>query len=109
MKGSEHSSEGLSGNERDGSGDASSKKAGQSHQHQHHHHHHLCPITRCPMEDPAVAADGYTYERTAIERWLSEHDTSPVTGKALETKVVFKNWSLVSSSPSPSFSSEPGT
>ncbi|CBJ33611.1 protein kinase [Ectocarpus siliculosus] len=60
------------------------------------------------MEDPAVAADGYTYERTAIECWLSEHDTSPVTGKALETKVVFKNWSLVSSSPSPSFSSEPG-
>lgn len=24
---------------------------------------HLCPITRCPMEDPVVAADGYTYER----------------------------------------------
>ncbi|CAM9603071.1 unnamed protein product [Ectocarpus sp. 4 AP-2014] len=112
MRGSEHSSEGLSGNERDGSGDASSKNADcfapQQQQHQQRHQP-LCPITRCPMEDPAVAADGYTYERTAIERWLSEHDTSPVTGKALETKVVFKNWSLVSSSPSPSFSSEPGT
>lgn len=24
---------------------------------------HLCPITRCPMEDPTVAADGFTYER----------------------------------------------
>ena len=24
---------------------------------------HLCPITKCPMEDPAVASDGYTYER----------------------------------------------
>ncbi|CAM9336395.1 unnamed protein product [Ectocarpus sp. 12 AP-2014] len=116
-KGSGHSSEGLSGNERDGSGDASSKNADhfapqqqqqQQQQHQQQQHQHLCPITRCPMEDPAVAADGYTYERTAIERWLSEHDTSPVTGKALETKVVFKNWSLVSSSPSPS-SSEPGT
>ncbi|CAM9684569.1 unnamed protein product, partial [Laminaria digitata] len=35
--------------------------------------------------------------RDAIERWLSEHDTSPVTGKVLDTKVVFKNWSLVSS------------
>ncbi|CAN0454341.1 unnamed protein product, partial [Scytosiphon promiscuus] len=58
---------------------------------------HLCPITRCPMEDPAVACDGITYERAAIERWLSEHDTSPVTGQVLETKVVFKNWSLVSS------------
>eukprot|EP00904_Undaria_pinnatifida_P002215 jgi/Undpi1/11995/HiC_scaffold_4.g01694.m1 len=58
---------------------------------------YLCPITKCPMENPAVASDGYTYERDAIERWLSEHDTSPVTGEILETKVVFKNWSLVSS------------
>ncbi|CAN0298084.1 unnamed protein product, partial [Ascophyllum nodosum] len=57
----------------------------------------LCPITRCPIEDPAVAADGYTYERAAIERWLSEHDTSPVTGEPLETKTVFKNWLLASS------------
>ncbi|CAN0141512.1 unnamed protein product, partial [Ectocarpus sp. 8 AP-2014] len=67
MRGSEHSSEGLSGNERDGSGDASSKNADyfppqQQQQHQQQHHH-ICPITRCPMEDPAVAADGYTYER----------------------------------------------
>ncbi|CAM9683632.1 unnamed protein product [Pylaiella littoralis] len=70
---------------------------------------HLCPITRCLMEDPAVAADGYTYERSAIERWLSEHDTSPVTGNALETKVVFKNWSLVSSLSPTSSVTAPGT
>ena len=24
---------------------------------------YLCPITKYPMEDPAVASDGYTYER----------------------------------------------
>ncbi|CAM9621963.1 unnamed protein product [Choristocarpus tenellus] len=34
--------------------------------------------------------------RSAIERWLLEHNTSPVTGEPLETKVLFKNWSLLS-------------
>merc|ERR1711924_489863 len=29
-----------------------------------------CPITMEVMRDPVVAADGYTYEREAIERWL---------------------------------------
>ncbi|KAH7863476.1 hypothetical protein Vadar_017977 [Vaccinium darrowii] len=32
------------------------------------------------MQDPHVAADGYTYELEAFKRWLDEgHDTSPVT------------------------------
>eukprot|EP00752_Nemacystus_decipiens_P004775 g4346.t1 len=78
-------------------------------QQQQQQQQHLCPITRCPMEDPAVAADGYTYERAAIERWLSEHDTSPVTGKALETKLVFKNWSLVSTTSRDTTGAKPGT
>jgi hypothetical protein len=31
----------------------------------------LCPITQEPMRDPVVAADGRTYERTAIEgEWM---------------------------------------
>jgi hypothetical protein len=30
----------------------------------------MCPITQCIMEDPVVAADGYTYERSAIEEWF---------------------------------------
>jgi len=31
------------------------------------------------MIDPVIAADGFTYEREAIELWLQGHDTSPRT------------------------------
>ena len=40
---------------------------------------HLCCITHEPMLDPVCAEDGFTYERTAIERWLEDNDTSPIT------------------------------
>jgi hypothetical protein len=43
------------------------------------------------MHDPCVATDGHTYERTAIEAWLLQHDTSPMTGLALDDK-----WLLLS-------------
>ena len=45
-----------------------------------------CPITQMPMEDPVVTADGHTYDRAAIERWLQTHDTSPLTNEVLSTK-----------------------
>lgn len=36
------------------------------------------------MQDPVVAADGYTYEEQAIKGWLdSGHDTSPMTNLKL--------------------------
>jgi len=56
-----------------------------------------CPITAMPITNPVVAADGHTYEREAIERWLSDHDTSPMTGQVLPTKNLFKNYSLLNS------------
>ncbi len=31
------------------------------------------------MNDPVVCADSSTYERSAIEDWLIEHNTSPMT------------------------------
>ena len=31
-----------------------------------------CPITRDIMKDPVVLGDGHTYERTAIQRWLTQ-------------------------------------
>merc|ERR1711964_274552 len=37
----------------------------------------LCPITMMLMTDPVIAADGHSYERTAIEKWLKDNDTSP--------------------------------
>ena len=49
-----------------------------------------CPITQELMRDPVVTADGQTYEREAIERWISNQQgkgqapTSPLTGAPLE-------------------------
>jgi hypothetical protein len=31
--------------------------------------HLLCPITLQLLEDPVVATDGVTYERSAITKW----------------------------------------
>lgn len=40
-------------------------------------------ITQEIMEDPVITADGHSYERNAIEKWLKHHDTSPKTGEVL--------------------------
>jgi hypothetical protein len=42
-----------------------------------------CPITHEVFKDPVVAADGITYERSAITGWLTTHDTSPMTNTPL--------------------------
>eukprot|EP00966_Prymnesium_polylepis_P316020 7301632-Prymnesium_polylepis.1 len=39
------------------------------------------------LEDPVLTADGQTYERSAIARWLETHGTSPLSGEPLENKV----------------------
>mmetsp|Transcript_775 Transcript_775/g.2014 ORF Transcript_775/g.2014 Transcript_775/m.2014 type:complete len:187 (-) Transcript_775:12-572(-) len=38
-----------------------------------------CPLTRNIMCDPVVADDGETYERDAIEAWITAHGRSPLT------------------------------
>ncbi|KAH3763983.1 hypothetical protein Pelo_4155 [Pelomyxa schiedti] len=48
----------------------------------------LCPITCDLMNTPVVAADGYCYEKTAIEEWLRKHNTSPMTNAALSSKAL---------------------
>jgi hypothetical protein len=41
------------------------------------------------MVEPVIAADGHTYERAALEEWLLQHVTSPVTGDFLpHTRIV---------------------
>lgn len=43
--------------------------------------HLSCPITHELFVDPVIFADGHTYERDAIARWLRDHrETSPMTG-----------------------------
>jgi hypothetical protein len=56
-----------------------------------------CPITGEPMINPVVAADGHTYERSAIARWLQTSDKSPLTGAVLAHKDLVPNYMLLSS------------
>ena len=56
-----------------------------------------CPITGEPMVNPVVAADGHTYERAAIARWLQTSDKSPLTGSYLAHKELVPNYVLLSS------------
>ena len=56
-----------------------------------------CPITGESMRDPVVAADGHTYERNAIARWLSTSNKSPLTGAILAHKDLVPNYMLLSS------------
>ena len=51
----------------------------------------VCPITTEVMTDPVMAADGQSYERSAIERWLTTKQTSPLTGGELEHSYLVPN------------------
>jgi len=53
-----------------------------------------CPITCDLMSDPVICADGHTYDRYAIERWLSQHGTSPKTNARLPSREVIPNHNL---------------
>lgn len=48
------------------------------------------------MNEPCVAADGYTYDSRAIEKWLEENDNSPMTNLALPNKHLIPNYTLLS-------------
>lgn len=54
----------------------------------------LCPITLTIMRDPVIAADGHSYERDAITRWLAGSDLSPSTSMPLPHKNLVPNHSL---------------
>ncbi|KAH9604112.1 hypothetical protein KSS87_010452, partial [Heliosperma pusillum] len=58
-------------------------------------HHFRCPISMEIMEDPHIAADGFTYEGKDIRKWLdSGCYTSPMTGLTLENLNLIPNRSL---------------
>ncbi|KAG6663518.1 U-box domain-containing protein 33-like [Carya illinoinensis] len=55
----------------------------------------LCPIFHEVMQDPHVAADGFTYEAEALRGWLdSGRDTSPMTNLKLEHCNLVPNHAL---------------
>lgn len=51
----------------------------------------ICGITQEVMQDPVCAADNHTYERAAIEAWLREHNTSPITRERLANNQLRPN------------------
>ena len=53
-----------------------------------------CPLSLEVMNDPVMAADGHTYERTEIELWFTRHNTSPLTNELLISKDLKSNISL---------------
>ena len=54
----------------------------------------VCPISFEVFTDPVVCMDGQTYERSAIEEWLIDHDTSPLTNAKLPSKMVVPNYAI---------------
>ena len=46
--------------------------------------HFCCPLTLDIMTDPVVDHEGNTFERAAIEAWIREHETSPITRSPLQ-------------------------
>lgn len=51
----------------------------------------VCPFTSEIFEDPVVAADGHTYERKAVSKYLESNDVSPLTGDKLAHKSLTPN------------------
>ncbi|KAK4746809.1 hypothetical protein SAY87_025846 [Trapa incisa] len=56
--------------------------------------HFYCPILQEIMEDPYIAADGFTYEQMAIKAWLEKHRVSPVTKRELPHAFILPNHTL---------------
>ncbi len=50
-----------------------------------------CPITLVVMNDPVIASDGHTYERSAITKWIREHGKSPQTNQFMRVKDLVPN------------------
>ncbi|XP_071685748.1 U-box domain-containing protein 33-like [Rutidosis leptorrhynchoides] len=58
-------------------------------------HYFVCPIFQEAMQDPVVAADGFTYEAEALNGWLdSGHNTSPMTNLELANTNLVPNHAL---------------
>lgn len=49
---------------------------------------YICPITHELPIEPVTAQDGRIYEKSAIQRWLSEHQRSPATGAPMGTQLL---------------------
>jgi len=51
----------------------------------------ICPITMAVMTDPVICDDAHTYERSAIEQWLSTNNHSPITRQIINNNNLIPN------------------
>lgn len=55
----------------------------------------ICPITHIPIKDPVICPDGHTYEKEAIEQWLSNSNKSPMNpSKIIYLEDIVPNYAL---------------
>lgn len=54
----------------------------------------VCPITCERLRDPVVLNDGHTYERRAIEEWMTRSTRSPLTNDVLDPRALVPNHAL---------------
>ena len=57
----------------------------------------ICPITHksvTELTNPVIGTDGYTYEYTAIKKWLDDHGTSPMTRLPMNSEDLIVNRAL---------------
>ena len=55
----------------------------------------ICPITGEMMKNPVICEDGFSYEKSAIEKWFKTgSDRSPMTNKRLDSLKLIPNHTL---------------
>ncbi len=54
----------------------------------------ICPITHEIMHDPVICPEGQTFERAAIELWLSTNNSNPLTRNRLTQDMLIPNIAL---------------
>jgi hypothetical protein len=47
-----------------------------------------CPISKKTMKDPVVAEDGYSYDRSNIEKWFKKNSTTPNTDSPINKTLI---------------------
>ena len=57
-------------------------------------HEFFCCISQDIMLDPVKTIDGFTYDRTSIEKWFGKSSKSPLTGLELQSKYLEPNTDL---------------
>lgn len=51
----------------------------------------ICPLTMEVMFDPVLDAEGNTYERSSLLKWLEHNQTSPVSRQPLNDRMIIAN------------------